>query len=400
MDLNPPLIALFRRLLAERDQPEGADWDATDSEIDCAVYHDPDIHRREVERVFRRMPLCLGRADQLPEPGTMIARDLLGLPLLIVRDRGGEIRVLLYVCRHRGARLLETQETVSRQASLSCPYHAWTYELDGALRGIPGGEGFPCLQRAERGLRRLPSAVRHGFVWAVLDPQATDIDVSGFLGDIDRDLASLGLEGHHFFRQRVQRRACNWKLVMDAFQEVYHIRRLHSGSIAGYFPGSRFTSGGEGLHTRILVGREPLAQAQDLPESQWDVRCHATLTHAIFPNSLLIYHPDFTSHLGMFPTAPGELLFVHSLFTPHAPRSDKERAHWERSFDLIDGSVFSAEDLHISEQIQSVIGAGANQRFALGRFEQNLRRFHANLAALIAEPLGSGAAPTAPTAAG
>jgi hypothetical protein len=102
----------------------------------------------------------------------------------------------------------------------------------------------------------------------------------------------------------------------------------------------------------------------------------------------------------MFPTAPGELLFVHSLFTPNAPRSDKERAHWERSFDLIDGSVFSAEDLHISEQIQSVIGAGANQRFALGRFEQNLRRFHANLAALIAEPLGSGAAPTAPTAAG
>jgi len=371
MGLNPPIIGLFRRLLDERDQREGADWDATDSELDCAVYQDPEIHRREVERVFRRMPLCLGRADQLPEPGSMIARDLLGLPLLIVRDRDGGVRVLLNVCRHRGARLLEAQETVCRQSTLSCPYHAWTYELDGALRGIPGAEGFPCLQRAERGLRQLPSAVRHGFIWAVLDPQASAIDVAGFLGDIDRDLASLGLEGHHFFRQRVQRRACNWKLVMDAFQEVYHIRRLH------------FTAEGEGLHTRILVGRESLAQAQDLPEDQWDVRCHATLTHAIFPNSLIIYHPDFTSHLGLFPIAPGEVLFVHSLFTPHAPRSEKERAHWERSFDLIDGSVFSAEDLRISEQIQSALGAGANQRFALGRFEQNLRRFHEHLAALI-----------------
>ena len=74
---------------------------------------------------------------------------------------------------------------------------------------------------------------------------------------------------------------------------------------------------------------------------------------------------------------------MHSLFTPHAPRSEKERAHWERSFDLIDGGVFSAEDLRISEQIQSALGAGANQRFALGRFEQNLRRFHEHLAALI-----------------
>ena len=96
--MSAALTDLFRRLLAEMDTHQSVEWDATESTIDSAGYHDQSILDKELEHIFRRFPLCLGHADQLREPGSMIARDLLGLPLLLVRDRHGEINVFLNVC--------------------------------------------------------------------------------------------------------------------------------------------------------------------------------------------------------------------------------------------------------------------------------------------------------------
>lgn len=395
LPMNEALARLFQRMLEEIDQPESVEWDAVESTLDPAVYVDPGVHAREIERIFRRLPLCLGHADQLREPGSMIARDIIGLPLLLVRDRQGEINVLLNVCRHRGARLLAGEDAVCRRASLSCPYHAWTYDLDGALRGVPGSEAFPTLDKSSRGLRRLPSTVRHGLIWAILDPGTAitcgEAEVARFLDGLDDDLTALDLGSHRFFRQHARKRATNWKLVMDAFQEVYHIKRLHAQSISPFFIDTKSTGEGVGPHTRILVGRDKLAEARHLPREAWDLRRHTTLTHAIFPNSLIIYHPDFTSHLGMFPISPGEINFVHTMFTPHAPRSDKERAHWERSFAMIDERVFGAEDLFIAEQIQLGLRSGASDSLLLGRLEHHLRRFHGNVAAMLRDETGPAA---------
>jgi glycine betaine catabolism A len=382
--MNEPLLRLFRRLIDELDCPESVEWDATESSIDPAVYSSDAHYQRELDGIFRRMPLCLGHAGQLPNPGDMIAREVIGLPLLIVRDRDGDIGVFLNVCRHRGSRLVVEQEQVCHANALSCPYHAWTYDLHGALRSIPGREGFPTIDRSERGLRRFPSVVRHGLIWVGLDPDQPDLDVAGFLGDIDDDLTAMDLASHRFYRQHARVRKTNWKLVMDAFQEVYHISRLHAKTIAPFFLERKLAGEGVGLHTRLLVGRDRLREAVTLPPDQWDLRNHVTLTHVVFPNSLIIYHPDSTSHLAMLPSAPDEILFVHTMLIPHEPRSDQERAHWERNFDMIDEGVFGAEDLNVSEQIQKGLCSGANETFVFGRFEQHLRRFHENVASFVA----------------
>lgn len=384
LPMNAGLARLFERLLAEVDQPDSVEWNESETTLDPAVYFDPDRYRLEIERIFRRVPLCLGHEDQLREPGSMIARDLFGLPLLIVRDRQGDINVLLNVCRHRGARIVPGQEEVCRKSSLSCPYHAWTYDLNGALRAVPyEAEAFPGLDRATRGLLRLPAAVRHGLIWAILDPRRSEIDVPGFLGDIDDDLAALDLGSHRFFRQHAEKRATNWKLVMDAFQEVYHLKRLHSRTIGPFFTDTKSAGEGVGPHTRILVARDNFVEVRNQPRESWDIRNQATLTHAIFPNSLIIYHTSYTSHLGMFPTAPGEILFVHTMFTPHEARDEKELDRWERSFTLVNDGVFGAEDLYISEQIQLGIASGANETLLLGRFENHLHRFHDNVEAML-----------------
>jgi hypothetical protein len=133
-----------------------------------------------------------------------------------------------------------------------------------------------------------------------------------------------------------------------------------------------------------LIARDTFAETRDLPIEQWSPRRHATLEHLIFPNSVLIQHPDYVSHLGMFPSAPGETLFVHTMLTPWEPRDAEEEAHWDRSFALMDGDVFNGEDLFICEQIQLGFGATPpRDMMVLGRCENNLRRFHEMVATAI-----------------
>ncbi len=386
-ELETPWQAMFQRLLAEPGpRAEAAE---PETRLDARVYHDPQRYHAERSHLFRRLPLCLGHADQLREPGSILAREIVGLPLLLVRDAQGEIGVFLNACRHRGARLVAEDSSTCQKSSLVCPYHGWTYALDGTLVAVPLREAFPTLDRAERGLMRLPSTVRHGLIWAVLDPQLPEPDIARYLGPIDAELAAIGLGQHRFFRQNAVRRATNWKLIVDAFMEVYHVKRLHSGTIGPFFSDSIAIADHFGPHQRMLVARDQLGQLRDQPPAQWHPQLHGTMVHLIFPNTILIYHPDYVSHLGMFPTAPNETLFVHTMLTPDAPADERAKAHWDRSFDLIDRQVFHDEDLTVCEQIQRGLVSGFGQDFLLGRFESNVRRFHET----VAKALGQHGAP-------
>jgi Rieske 2Fe-2S family protein len=380
-----PWHGLFDRLRprpGERDSPEEGSAEST---LASAVYTDPARLGAEIEHLFRREPLCIGHADQLAEPGTVLARDVAGLPLLLMRDTDGSIGVFLNACRHRGARLVTEDGVACRRSTLSCLYHGWTYNLGGALVAVPRRDAFPTLDIATRGLRRLRSSVRHGLIWVVLDLAARDApDIGTYLGDIDTDLAALGLGRHRFFRQHAVERATNWKLIMDAFVEVYHVKRLHASTIGTFFVDSRSVTDHVGPHQRMLVARDGYQEMYNLPPEQWSPREHGTLVHLIFPNTIIVYHPDYVSLMGMFPLAVDRTLFVHTMLTPEAPRDEKAVSHWDRSFDLIDRQVFNAEDLFICEQIQRGLVAAAGDDLLLGRFETNVRRFHDAVAAAIA----------------
>ena len=228
-----PWHSLFQRLLAAPDRMARGE---PASHLASAVYHDPSIHQAEQAALFRRLPLCLGHADQLHEPGSVLAREITGIPLLLMRDANGEIGVFRNACRHRGARLGPEDGALCTLTSLTCRYHGWTYDLDGNLVALPRRDAFPTLDRATRGLRRVPSTVHHGLIWAVLDPDAHAMPaMATYLGPLDAELAALGMGTQKFFRQHAVRRACNWKLIVDAFLEVYHVKRLHAGTIGPFF---------------------------------------------------------------------------------------------------------------------------------------------------------------------
>lgn len=381
-----PWQNLFERLLVELDRTASPDWQAPTTTLDPRIYYDPGRFEAERERLFRRLPLCLGHADQLAEPGTIHVLDLCGTPVLIARGADGELRVFLNVCRHRGARLLAQEGEVCRRRNLVCPYHAWTYGLDGSLAGVPRAEAFPYLDRHLLGLRQLPSTVRHGLIWAVLDPVAdASLNIEGYLGEVDRDLDALGLAHHRFYRQHAVRRATNWKLIVDAFLEVYHVRRLHSATLGSFFADAVSVSESVGRHIRFLAARDCTSEIRTLPPERWSPQLHATLVHFIFPNSIFVYHPDYISHLGIYPETPDETLFVHTMLVPEKPTNEKAEEHWRRSFELIDTRVFNSEDLVVCEQVQRGLRSGANDALILGRLEQNLCRFHSSLDAALSQ---------------
>ena len=382
--LASPWQDLFERLLAELDRRASPDWQAEPVSLDPRIYYDPERFATERERLFRHLPLCVGHADQLAEPGSLLAFEFCGVPVLLTRGRDGELRAFLNVCRHRGARLLAEEGMVCRRQSISCPYHAWTYRLDGTLAGVPRAEAFPDLDRSQLGLRPLPTAVRHGLIWVLLDPATEQpLNVAGHLGALDRELQAIGLADHRFYRQHAVRRATNWKLIVDAFLEVYHVRRLHAGTIGPFFVDAVAVNDSVGRHVRSLIARERTPEIRTLPPEQWSPQIHGTMVHFIFPNSVFIYHPDYISHLGLFPSAPDQTLFVHTMLIPEKPADDKAEAHWARSFELIDAGVFNQEDLVVCEQIQRGLTSGANDKLIVGRLEQNLHRFHSTVDAAL-----------------
>lgn len=333
--------------------------------------------RLEAEQrvLFRQRPIVVGRVTDLPSPGSFFTHDAAGVPLLVTRDSAGIVRAMLNVCRHRGTRLV-TEEQGSAKAFV-CRYHAWTYDLGGKLGHVPLARCFPSLesQRDASGLVELPCEVRHGFVW-VLPTVGAELDMARWLGDFDDDLTSFGLADHVVFRRRAVTRAANWKLVMDAFLEGYHVKSLHQRTLARFFREDGVVVDMSGTHVRSVGARKNLGELAAAPRDTWDVRSCATVFYTLFPNSVLVFHPETVSHIALFPRGLGEVSFVHTMLAPREPASEEHRAALDKTWELIDGTVFGQEDLSIAESIQSVLGAGAQHTFRLGALEYPIRFFH------------------------
>jgi len=377
-----PHLAQFRRLLAMVGNPGAA---CTDTLPDRPFHMPPEVYTgtaryaREIDTVFRRAPLVLGHAGLLPKPGDTLTLDIIGQPLLLSHGRDGLIRGFLNVCRHRGTRLCNNGETgLQKRSQFTCPYHTWTYGLDGALKHVPLEDGFPGLDKSRYGLTPIQTDVREGVIFGIVDPDAS-LPIDPFLAGIEQDLAVHGFGGMQVFTRAVTKRKTNWKLIMDAFLESYHVVRLHKSTLGTFFQDNAAVLDHVGPHLRTLLPRTEFAEVPALPESEWDGRRHSTFAYLLYPNTILVLSPDYTSLLSMYPTAVDETLFSHTMLVPHSPRDEKERDHWQRSFDLIEGGVFQAEDLFIAEQAQIGMNSGANKTMLYGRLELGIRALHEEL---------------------
>jgi phenylpropionate dioxygenase-like ring-hydroxylating dioxygenase large terminal subunit len=333
-------------------------------------YLDPARLAAEVE-LMRRGPVILGHASELPR-SHRIAVERLGLPLLLSRDAQNQVHGHYNVCRHRGMRLAEAGAAECR--NLVCPYHGWTYGLDGRLTGLPHREAFDELPE---GLRAFPLLERHGLLWGwpALEGKAAPQDLDAWLDGIGAELDWFGLPEATLFRRVEMEKRCNWKLVVEAFLEGYHIRSLHRNTISPYFLDATAVSQAVGPHFRSAAARRSLAERA--AGAALDLRLDCTFTHYLFPNTILIFHPDYASLITLWPQAPDRVSWSHALLVPAAQHTDALRPHWEKSFELIERGVFQGEDLYACEGIQAGLASGANTHLLAGRLEYVLGPLHA-----------------------
>lgn len=305
-----------------------------DFEIPITVYTDGS--KLEAERkLLRQLPIPLAHVSRLASPGSCLVHDALGVPIIVTRNRQGELRAMLNVCRHRGARLLEQEGFCQLRKSFRCHYHGWTYDTDGKLVHVPNEGLFSLLDKETRPLVALPVRERFGSIWVVATPGAQQ-DFDSFLDPLEEDLAPLNLENHVVFRRATATRHTNWKLVMEAFLDGYHVEHLHKKTVAPYFLDDRSYAERTGPHVRSIVGRTGFSEAVESGQIE-EIRDIATPTYVIFPNTIFVIQPGFVSRATAYPIAIDE---IYDLIIPAEPQTEKAKAHWELNFELIQNGVF------------------------------------------------------------
>ena len=346
-------------------------------EIESRVYTDPARFAAELENVFAKLPLALAPSTLVAEPNQAVAHDGYGVPLILSRDAGGRVHAMANVCRHRGTRLIDGDDVVAAKR-IVCPYHAWTYGSDGALIGLPRADCFPGLDKADKQLMHFPAVEAGGLIWVARD-EGADFGPSF---DLEPDMEAFGLASLHLYRRRTHQVASNWKQVVDAFLESYHVQRLHAATIAEYFADGITVADMIGPHQRAAVGRADYLS--EIDRDDWSaLRRAVTYTYLLFPATIVIVSPDYINLLVVMPQSVGSCLVEDFMLIPEAPRSPEAEAHWQKSWDLLDGGTFAAEDFRAAELCQRGIESGLIERTTLGTLESGIAAFHARLEALL-----------------
>ena len=203
---------------------------AAASTLPPACYTGTEVLAAETSGLLRRSWLGIGRADEWCEAGDYSTFELAGAPVIVLRDETGDLRAFANTCRHRGTRLLEGRGHATR---IRCPFHGWTYGLDGSLRGATRMGATKGFRRADMGLVEFRTAERGGFAFVTLSDEAPGIDE--WLGAFDTLHAPWRPGELVTTRRREIEVACNWKLFLEVFNESYHLEYVHAATFGGIY---------------------------------------------------------------------------------------------------------------------------------------------------------------------
>jgi len=329
--------------------------------LPAEYYVDVNYFKREMDALFGRMWICAGRTEQVERSGQFFVREVVGESLIVTRSPSAEVRAFYNVCRHRGTKLCPEMTGVFA-GSIQCPYHAWTYDLDGRLIGAPHMDEVPHFRKEEYPLHQVHADVWDGHIFLNLssDPGA----LGAQLADLPAKFRPWQMEQLRLGHRIVYDVKANWKLLIQNYSECLHCPNLHPAlnKLSHYLSGEN-----EPLRATYMGGRMDLRPGvatlsmdgtcprEFLPGlSEGDQR--RVYYYAIFPNMLLSLHPDY--------------MLVHTLW-PMGPDRTVNICEWhfhpetlaKPGFNASDAIEFwdmtNRQDWHVCELSQAGIGSRA-----------------------------------------
>lgn len=332
--MSPTLADLVRRYdpslpLAEASTPPAA-W-----------YFDAEVAALERRTVFARNWQFAARLDQVHEPGQYASCEIAGEPIVVVRGDDGVLRGFFNVCRHHAAAVVTEAQGCAR--NLRCPYHGWTYTLEGALKGTPSFNAECGFDRAAHGLVPVETAVWENFVFVRLDREGPALH--DFLGaQLVSEVAALGLDRLHWFAQRHYLFDCNWKVFVDNYLDGgYHVPHLHKG-LDSVIDFKRYAiENGE----RHCLQSAPMVQGDNAEFSA--VRGGARAAYYwLHPNFMLNWYEGMMDTNLVLPLGPERTEVIFDFWFEDV--SDAARARNEASVAV--GNIVQDEDMAICHSVQ------------------------------------------------
>ena len=351
------------------------------------LYHDPEYHHVEMERVMRPSWQVVCHISDVPGPGDYHTLDFLGESIVVIRGDDGQLRAFTNVCRHRAARLLDGPSGCTKK--IVCPYHAWTYELDGRLSGMPMRSTYPGLQLDRHGLVPVDIELFHGFIFVRLESGGPS--VAEMMAPYEAEIAPYRFEELRAFgRVTLRPRNVNWKNVADNYSDGLHIAVAHPGL-------KRLFGRSYGIEAQAHVDKmwgdlraEPSANLSErlyqklLPEvphlpadrqRQW-------LYFKLWPNVAFDIYPDQVDFMQFLPISPTETLIREIAYAVPDDRREMKAA---RYLNWRINRQVNAEDTWLITRVQQGMGSSSYTVGPLGETEVCLRSFAAKLRRLIPE---------------
>jgi nitrite reductase/ring-hydroxylating ferredoxin subunit len=323
-------------------------------------YRDADVLARE-ETMLRTTPIAVVASAHVPEPNDFVVREILDTSVLVTRGIDGVARAFLNYCRHRGAKPAGGCGNARR---FTCPYHAWAYDTEGQLVGMPGARGFNGIDRSSYGLVTLPCEERHGLVWVVLTASAR-LDLDDHLGPLSAELEQwdLGSYTHHVITEFESE--VSWKAALEAFAESYHFPYVHGKSIIGMN-----TLADVGVHDAF--GRHgrvcfpfPWITDQLSPNPSDNV----AIIYWLWPNLVLAFSVVGVEWIDILPAgSPTRCTTRHGWLAKIPATSDEERAGYDELFETVHAAVRD-EDFAMLPQCGAGIRNGQHEHMLIGRNE-------------------------------
>ncbi|MDB9747965.1 aromatic ring-hydroxylating dioxygenase subunit alpha [Gammaproteobacteria bacterium] len=319
--------------------------------------------------LLRKLPIAYCPSAALPHNGSYIARNASKTPLLVVRGEDGEVRAFINACRHRGMQV--ANGSGCKKKAFVCPYHAWTYSLEGKLKRIPGEDGFPDLNKDDHGLVEVSAIEKGGIVYVQQDGQ---IDINSLEKCLD-----YFTDDQEMFQQGEVTDKANWKLLTETLLEGYHIKSLHRDTFYPYGLDNINLVETFGPNSRVIFPFKRIEKLRDLQPNERKIKGTVTAVYHLFPNasvSLLSKHSNLTI---MEPIAPNQVKLVTYLMTNPDTKGSKATLEDARRDALFVNESGQDEDREAARAIQETVTAPANTHLTFGYFEKAIVNFHSHL---------------------